>query len=170
MPWYGSHSYLDEYIFEHKCRKIMEIGVYNGDNARSMIEAAIQNVSPHEVEYYGFDFFSYYSSRQVGRKLEETGCKYKLYEGNTLDMLPRVVKSLPLMDLIFIDGGKSYAEAVSDWENSSLLMYDVTGVFVHNVDFSGVRRMVEGVSRDDYRVDIFYAQSEGSVVLIRKKS
>jgi hypothetical protein len=74
------------------------------------------------------------------------------------------------MDLIFIDGGKSYAEVVSDWENSSLLMYDVTGVFVHNVDFSGVRRMVEGVSRDDYRVDIFYAQSEGSVALIRKKS
>ena len=148
----------------------MEIGVYNGDNARSMIEAAIKNVPPREVEYHGFDFFSYYSSRQVGRKLEETGCKYKLYEGNTLDTLPRVVKSLPLMDLIFIDGGKSYAEAVSDWENSSLLMYDVTGVFVHNVDFFGVRRMVEGVSRDDYRVDIFYAPSEGSVALIRKKS
>jgi len=54
----------------------MEIGVYNGDNAVNIIEAAAQNYHPIEVEYYGFDFFSCYSPRQVGRKLEETGCRY----------------------------------------------------------------------------------------------
>jgi hypothetical protein len=31
----------------------MEIGVLNGDNAKSMVEIAIQNVSPDNVEYYG---------------------------------------------------------------------------------------------------------------------
>lgn len=166
MPWYGSHSYLNEYILEHKCKKLMEIGVYNGDNAVNMIEAATQNYHPYEIEYYGFDFFSYYSHRQVGRKLEETGCRYRLIEGNTMDTLPEAVKTLPSMDLIFIDGGKSYAEAVSDWRNSSLLMHDLTGVFVHNVDFSGVRRMVDGISRDDYLVYVFHSPSEGSVARI----
>ena len=29
MPWYGSRSYLNEYINENNCKKIMEIGVYN---------------------------------------------------------------------------------------------------------------------------------------------
>jgi predicted O-methyltransferase YrrM len=73
------------------------------------------------------------------------------------------------MDLIFIDGGKAYREAMSDWENSSLLMHDGTGVFVHNVDFSGVGRMVDEIPRNRYEVEIIYVQSEGSVALIRKK-
>lgn len=170
MPWYGSHSYLNEYISEKNCRKIMEIGVYNGENAVRMVEAAIQNVPPQEVEYYGFDFFSYYSSSEVGRKLEKTGCKFRLFEGNTLETLPKAVKSLPKMDLIFIDGGKSFKVAESDWENSKFLMHDGTGVFVHNAGFSGVRRMVENIPRDKYQVKIFRAPSEGSIALIRKKT
>jgi len=38
--WYGSHEYLNEFITENKCRRIMEIGVYNGENAVSMIKTA----------------------------------------------------------------------------------------------------------------------------------
>lgn len=169
MPWYGSHSYLNEFIRENSCKKILEIGVYNGENARNMVKAAIQNASPNEVEYYGFDFFSHYDTSRVGHRLDETGCRYRLIEGDTMDTLPEAVKTLPKMDLIFIDGGKSYREARSDWENSSLLMHDRTGVFVHNVGFPGVSRMVEGISRDEYVVEIFYAPAEGSVALIRKK-
>ena len=63
MPWYGSHSYLNEFIRKNRCMKILEIGVYNGENARSMVEAAIQNIPSHKVEYYGFDFFSHNSAR-----------------------------------------------------------------------------------------------------------
>jgi predicted O-methyltransferase YrrM len=147
----------------------MEIGVYMGDNAVKMVETAIQNFPPNEVEYYGFDFFSYNSSLQVERKLKKTECKYRLFEGNTLDTLPEAVKFLPEMDLIFIDGGKSFTVAKSDWENSKLLMYDKTGVFVHNVDFSGVRNMVANVSRDKFQVELFYMPSEGEVAIIKKK-
>lgn len=144
----------------------MEIGVYNGDNAVNMIEAAAQNFRSYEVEYYGFDFFSHHSTRHVGRRLEETGCRYRLFEGNTMDTLPEAAKTLPPMDLIFIDGGKSYAEASSDWRYSSQLMHGLTGAFVHNADFPGVRRMVEGISRDEFMVHVFRAQSEGSVARI----
>ena len=73
------------------------------------------------------------------------------------------------MDLIFIDGGKSYREAKSDWKNSSHLMHDGTGIFIHNVDFFGVGRMVEEIPQDRYDVEKFYSTSEGLVALIRKK-
>jgi len=147
----------------------MEIGVLNGDNAKSMVETAIQNVPPDNVEYYGFDLFADYSSRHVKEKLEKTGCKFKFFEGDTVDTLPKAVKILPKMDLIFIDGGKSFAEAKSDWENSRILMHDGTAVFVHNYEFSGVHRMVDNIPRDKYQVRIIHASSEGQIALIRKR-
>jgi hypothetical protein len=73
------------------------------------------------------------------------------------------------MDLIFIDGDKSFSVAKSDWMNSSLLMHDKTGIFVHNVNFSGVRRMIDMIPRDEYKVELFYTPSEGTVALIQKK-
>lgn len=168
MPWYGSHSYLNEYIIENSCTKIMEIGVYNGENAKNMLETAIKKSSPQEVEYHGFDFFNYGKNR-IEKKLDEIGCKYFLYEGNTLETVPKAVKFMKRMDLIFIDAGKSFQEAWSDWDNSSKLMHDNTGVFVHNVGFRGVGKMVERIPRDMYKVEIFHVYSEGSIALIRKK-
>ena len=67
MPWYGSHSFLNEYIRANHCRRIMEIGVLNGDNAKSMIENASQNAPPESVEYYGFDLFVSYRRCQVAQ-------------------------------------------------------------------------------------------------------
>lgn len=169
MPWYGSHSFLNEYIRENRCKRIMEIGILNGDNAKSMVEIAVQNVPPDSVEYYGFDLFAGYSSRQVGQKLEETGCKFKLFEGDTVGTLPKAVKILPKMDLIFIDGGKSLSEAESDWENSKTLMHDGTAVFVHNYEFPGVHRMVDNIPRDKYQVRIIHTSSDGKIALIKKR-
>jgi predicted O-methyltransferase YrrM len=170
MPWYGSHPYLNEYIREHNCRRILEIGVYTGENAVRMIEAALENVAaPGEVEYYGFDFFSDSGLERVGHKLEALGCTFQLFEGNTLDTLPRSLPSLPKMDLIFIDGGKSFREAVSDWENAERLVHAGTGVYVHNAGFLGVRRMLAEVSRASYHVEVFRAPSEGKVALITRR-
>lgn len=169
MPWYGQHSYLNEFIKENRCRKIMEIRVYNGENARNMVRAAAEKTLPDEVTYYGFDYFSYHSAARVGRKLDDTGCRYTLIEGDTLETLPDAVETLPKMDVIFIDGGKSYREAKSDWIHSAQLMHSGTGVYVHNVGFSGVGRMVDEVPRDRYMVETFYAPAEGSVALIKEK-
>ena len=167
MSWYGLHPYLIEHIKKNNCRRIMEVGVYDGENAVRMVEAALGNVTvPQEVEYYGFDFFANASVERVGRQLGELGCTFKLLKGNTLDTLPGSVALLPKMDLIFIDGGKSFREAVSDWENAERLMHDGTAVYVHNAGFPGVRRMLGQVSREKYQVKIFAAASEGRVALI----
>ena len=143
--------------------------MFNGENAVSMIKTAIRTVPAHEVEYFGSDFFSYHTTERIGKKLEELGCKYRLFKGNTLNTVPEAAKSLPTMDLIFIDGGKSYREGWSDWEGSSRLMDEGTGVFVHNVGFSGVGRMVDDIPRDRFSVEIFNPQYEGRVALIKRK-
>jgi predicted O-methyltransferase YrrM len=169
LPWYGSHSYLNEYIRLNSCRRLMEIGVLDGENARTMVEVAMEKHPPGEVEYYGFDFFED-SGEEVKCRLEKTRCKFKLFRGDTLETLPRAVKDLPKMDLIFIDGDKSYRTAKSDWETSKTLMHERTGVFVHNYEFSGVRKMVDSIPRDSYQVTIIRPPSEGYAAVISMKA
>ena len=169
MSWYGSHKYLNEYITQNKCRRIMEIGVYNGENAATMIKAAIKNHPPSTVEYYGFDYFNHYTTDQISQKLEKLGCKHKLIPGNTLETVPKAAETLPKMDIIFIDGGKSYTEAWSDWQGSSRLMHKNTAVYVHNAGFTGVSKMIEDISRTEYNIELFRAQFEGKVAFIKRK-
>ena len=102
MPWRGSHSFLNEYILKNHCKRMMEIGVLDGGNAKAMIETAGKYSRTEEVEYYGFDFFTGPSFEQVRQKLEKTGCIFKLFKGDTLNTIPEAVKTLPMMDLIFI--------------------------------------------------------------------
>ncbi|MDQ1280558.1 MAG: hypothetical protein QG670_1821 [Thermoproteota archaeon] len=168
MSWYGAHSFLNEYIRKNHCKKILEIGVFNGDNAVAMVKVAIKDSLPEEVEYYGFDFFDNNLFQQIELKLGKTGCKFKLFKGDTVDSLPRAVKTLPKMDLIFIDGGKSYREASSDWACSWTLMHDQTAVFIHNYEFLGVRRMVENISKEEYQVEIIHPPHDSDSALIKK--
>ncbi len=166
---YGSHSFLNEYISKNGCRKIMEIGVADGENARTMVMVATQSFSPEEVEYYGFDLFMD-SSRmiQVRRKLEMTRCKFRLFKGDSVETLPKALKTLPKMDLVFIDGDHSYETVKSDWENSESLMHNETAVFFHNYGFSGVRRLVNSISREEYQVEIIHPSSDYDTALVKK--
>ena len=169
MPWYGSHRYLNEFIVENNCRRILEVGVYNGDNAVSMVKAALRLSEPDMIVYYGFDFFKYYSKDRVADKLEDLGCEYMLFEGDSTDTLPEVVSSLADMDIVFIDAGKAYKVVSSDWNSVSRLMHVDTGVFFHNVDYSGVGRVVDEIPRDEYSVEVFYETGEGKIAVVKKK-
>lgn len=169
---YGCHRFLNEYIFKNKCKKIMEIGVADGENAKNMVRAAIQNFPPKEVEYYGFDTFGWNDEsqmRQVRKKLEKTGCQFKFFKGDSTRTLPKAVRDLPKMDLIFIDGGHSYATVKSDWENSESLMHRDTAVFFHNYNFSGPKRVVDDISREEYQVEIIHPPRDYATALIKKK-
>ncbi len=148
----------------------MEIGVYNAENAQTMIKTATKNHHPKEIEYYGFDFFEHYNIERISEILDKLGCKYELFKGNTIQTVSKAVETLPKMDIIFIDGGKSYKEAWSDWVNSSRLMHVDTGVFTHNVDFMGVGRMIENIPQDRYIVKTFYTPAEGKVALITTRA
>ncbi len=150
----------------------MEIGVADGENAREMVRVASRNFPAEEVEYYGFDTFGGKDDsqmEQVRQKLEKTGCEFRLFKGDSVETLPKIVKNLPKMDLIFIDGGHSYPTVKSDWENSKNLIHDETGVFFHNYDFSGPKRVVDNISREEYQVKIIHPPSDCRTAMVKKE-
>lgn len=150
----------------------MEIGVADGANAREMVMVASRNTPPEQVEYYGFDIFEGKDDSQMERvrqKLEKTGCEFRLFKGDSVKTLLEVVKKLPQMDLIFIDGGHSYTTVKSDWENSKNLMHDETAVFFHNYDFSGPKKLVDNISREEYQVKIINPPSDCRTAMVKKQ-
>jgi len=88
------YKYLYYIIKKYKCRRIMEIGVWNGNHAIKMIEKAKKYWEAKDIEYYGFDLFEDLSEKmlkeeiskqppfmnEVKKKLEKTGARIQLYK------------------------------------------------------------------------------------------
>ncbi|MFP3908982.1 MAG: class I SAM-dependent methyltransferase [Archaeoglobaceae archaeon] len=149
---YGNHPAINEYIRQHKPKRIMEIGIANGDNAKKMIENA-----GGKVEYYGFDLFPGNFMDRIRERLEETGATVRLYKGYSNETIPANMDKLPQMDLIFIDGDHSYSGTREDWENSRKLMKENGVIFVHNYySHKGVKSVVDEIREEEnYSVEIF---------------
>jgi predicted O-methyltransferase YrrM len=165
------YANLTKIIEENKCRRIMEIGVLHGDHAIMMIESAKKHYIPPQIEYYGFDLFEYMneeiclseSSKMpstmelVRKKLESTGAIINLYRGDTKDVLPAVVKELPEMDLIVIDGGHSIETIENDWKYAQQLMDKNTMVLFddyYNWSHIGARYTIEHLDSENYQIEI----------------
>ena len=139
------YDYLYDTVKKKKCKKIMEIGVYKGERAIRMIRTAQTFCTPNEIEYYGFDLFEMmndeifkqevskkpFTLEQVKSKLEKTGSQITLFRGFTEKTLPEALPSLPIMDLVFIDGGHSIETIKNDWywtqqimDNNTIVIFD----------------------------------------------
>lgn len=163
---------LFKIIQENKCRKIMEIGTWNGNHAVQMIKAANFNFPPRDIEYYGFDLFedasdiildkefakgSPPSLSSVEIKLGKTRAKIFLYKGNTREVLPKVVENLPTMDFVFIDGGHSVETIRKDWRNVQKVMDKHTIVIFDdywNIENAGCRGIVENLDKRKFKVEV----------------
>lgn len=157
--WYFRH--FRRLIREVRPHKIMEIGICWGDSARMMIKES-RKVVKTEITYYGFDLFTkapeYEQSLQIPvsskEEIEEllSGLNfgaYHLFKGNTKKILSKVVLDLPKMDLIYIDGGKSYETVKSDWENCKKLMHDETVVVFDDYGVPiGITKVVDEIGSD----------------------
>ncbi len=150
-------------IIKHKnCVNIMEIGVYNGQNALNMIKLASRNVKEADIQYFGFDLFDKitpeimrkeYGSGPIPSQAKvmeflqaNTIAEINLFEGLTSKTLRQNVLTLPKMDLIFIDGGHSVETIRGDWANAKKLMKENTVVvfddYYPNVDFIGCKSLL----------------------------
>jgi hypothetical protein len=162
---------LFEIIDRYKCHRIMEIGTYDGEHAKQMIETAKKHFPANEVEYYGFDLFELLDEHKlkeelskkpppyhiVKRKLEETGAKIFLFKGDTREVLPRVVNTLPTMDFIFIDGGHSLKTIESDWRYAQAVMGPNTIVVFDdywNRFDAGCKALIDALDRANFDVEI----------------
>jgi len=152
VPWWDLKKWLPDYrdqywplfntLRQKPCRKIMEIGVHNGNNAVAMIKAAAQKVPEEEICYYGFDLFEEKTKTVVEQEFspvqvvdfksvkehikKHTTAKVTLLRGDTRKTLKG---EFPTMDLIYIDGGHSIETTRSDWENVQRLMRKDTVVY-----------------------------------------
>ena len=176
------YNYLFDIIRENKCRRIMEIGTWNGNRALQMIGVAQKYHSNNEVEYYGFDLFEMMNDeifeREVSKrpspmaevrdKLEATGAKIFLFRGFTEKTMPEVVPALPKMDFVFIDGGHSIETITNDWnytqgvmgQNTVVIFDDYwSGEWAHRKD-AGCRNLIEKLDRSKFDVRILPIQDK----------
>ncbi len=151
VPHYRNQYWPLFNTLRHKpCRNILEIGVNNGNNAVAMIKAAAQKVPEEEIHYWGFDLFEGKTESLVMEEFQNplivkvdevkahikkhTTAKVTLFKGNSRWTLKRAIKSLPIMDLIYIDGGHSIETTRNDWEYSSRLVDNNTVVYFDDYD------------------------------------
>lgn len=164
-------------------KTILEIGVFDGENAVRML-----NFVHSDVEYYGFDLFENLdaekfkeeiaiqplSMAEIKKKLEErTHAKVSLYKENTNDLDPAFFSLFPKMDLIFIDGGHSTQTQRHDWLLMKNLMHKKTVVVVDdywNIPNSGSNILVQEIDPEEFSVEIlpakdFYPKKGGGLLV-----
>lgn len=168
------YRYLFDSIRAGRCRKIIEIGVWDGEQSLMMINEA-RKIHGSNVEYYGFDLFEDLdeelyqkevtkrpsSLEEVRRRLEKAGCTVRLFPGSTLSTLSGNIDELPEMDLIFIDGGHSIETIQNGWDHARRLMSQSTFVLFDDYwsrDDAGCRKVVERTEPSEYDVEVLPIQ------------
>lgn len=150
----------------------MEIGTWTGDRAVTMIKLAKRYHEAKEIDYYGFDLFGQMTTerfaeekskwpptqQEADKKLSTTGANIRLFQGDTMKILPDMVPKLPKMDLVFIDGGHSLETIANDWHWVSKLMHDKTVVIFDDYwpdrTDAGCKVTVDRIDRHAYRVNL----------------
>lgn len=170
------YGYLFETIKEAKCRRIMEIGTWNGERGLQMIKTAQKFHAPEEVEYYGFDIFELMNDEicvkevskkppimeEVKNRLETSGAKIYVFKGFTEEVMPKIMPSLPKMDFVFIDGGHSIETITNDWNYTQQVMDGKTIVIFDDYwsgewgkrKDAGCQSLIDSLDRSRFEVKI----------------
>ncbi|GLQ32236.1 class I SAM-dependent methyltransferase [Litoribrevibacter albus] len=160
---------------ERKAKVILEIGVYSGQRAKEMIEAAKIDHKAEDIWYLGFDLFEMFepeilekefskvpkTSQEIYDILAPTGVNVCLFKGYSQETLKEFVSKkhlYPSIDYIFIDGGHALDTIKSDWEYvKELMTYDTTVIFddyYHGThgenDKFGADHLVENLPSDEF--------------------
>jgi predicted O-methyltransferase YrrM len=163
-------------IRERRCRRLVEIGTWNGEHARQMIETAALAWPRREIEYVGFDLFedlteaqraAEFSKRppamaEVARRLEATGARVRLIRGDTRETLPAAASDLAGADLVFLDGGHAIETIASDWAaierfatpETTILLDDYYVDPAPALDGLGCQSLVDALDRARWNVEL----------------
>lgn len=115
------YAQLLKAVREKQPRTILEVGTWNGERARQML-----NLCP-DATYYGFDLFEDATDDTDAREMNVKkhcamdhvyvlldGFTTQLFRGDTRDTLPRLCP--PGIEFVWLDGGHSVETIRSDWE------------------------------------------------------
>jgi predicted O-methyltransferase YrrM len=185
-------SFVIRHIKNKQPLKILEIGVHSGDFAIRML-SSISYKNLKNLNYVGIDLFAEMqnidnykqeislwakSEKYVFSKIKSKFpmVQVQLHRGYSSKVLLRLEEQF---DLIFIDGGHSYATVKSDWEVSSQFLLREGGVIFFDDYCSltqssksgfGIKQVVDSIDRDKWRVKIvkapdFFLKEWGLLVL-----
>jgi hypothetical protein len=163
-------------IYRRQCRRLVEIGTWNGAHAEQMVAVAAARADVRGVSYVGFDLFEdltedqfrqEFSKRpppfeEVDRRLRATGADIRLVRGNTRVTLPRSAALLHDADFVFIDGGHSVETIRSDFSAVSDAVRPGVPIILDDyyVDPGpelaglGCQSLVNGLERSRYQVEV----------------
>lgn len=161
---------------------ILEVGVFDGENASQMIRSAASLTEDNDhFAYHGFDLFedmdattfekefSKYplSREEIYNKLAPLDVKISLFRGDTKVTLPNYAKKASdkgnYITFAFIDGGHSEETILSDWISISSIMNKKSQVIFddyylqtpENLKGVGCNRLIDSLSTDPrYTVEI----------------
>jgi len=147
---------------------ILEIGTYDGGTAIGLMDLCHSRKC--EPIYTGVDLFEFMSKERqreeigksrmapsfnkVEKKLRDTNYKFRLFHGDSRQVLPEIILHglLPPQDFIFIDGGHSVGTVKSDWSCVRSLMHKSTVVlfddYYHHDENLGPRPLIDELRRD----------------------
>ena len=166
------YGYLPQFVANHNCKNIMEIGVWNGGTGRHMIESAV-NKGLDNVAYFGFDLFEDFvvdtengdtkvppPMNEVKERVTVEGAYSELFQGDSRVTIPEFVKenSDMKMDMIFIDGGHGWENIQTDWDNVQPLIHEKTVIvfdeyWLHELNW-GSNRIVDNLDMEKWNVEV----------------
>lgn len=154
---------------------LLEIGVWNGAHARSMLERRRDRSTG---AYWGFDLFERADRDRVAAEIgkfppsrDEVRARIgdvlpfdriHLVAGDTTETLPAMLAELPPMDFVFIDGGHSVETVRSDWRCVEHLLHPASLVvfddYVNQAAIAaegwGTNTVIDAIDRRRYGVEI----------------
>ena len=164
---------------ELKPKAVVDIGIWDGKHAKTIIEIAQEFVEdPSEIVYYAFDLFETMTKKifkkeiskwppsveEVRQNLARTNATVFLFKGFTSTTLPMFIEFARndniKVDLILIDGGHSFETVSEDWENAHQFMGPKTIVIFDDYSLTpkkftkGPTKVVNSIDKTKFNVEI----------------
>jgi hypothetical protein len=147
-------------MLRSKPRRIVELGLRQGQRALRLIDAATRYVPREEIRYIGIDPFEDRTAEQgpgltlinAHRLLKSSGARIQLIPGNPLDALIRSANHLGAVDLIIIsrDGSQETEPGPQFWSYLLRLLQPDTMVFQEKL-IDGRGPGIQQISHQDIR-------------------
>lgn len=187
------YDQLSHSLASRECHSLVEIGTWNGNRAKELIDASLQR--NREVTYHGFDLFEALTDEDLEDELSKRPPRqaevaaslerhrkawlvrsvlmpwrprrfsFELHAGYTRDSLPRFAAERPdfRADWVFIDGGHAVKTIENDWRHCSAFVAPRGEIYLD--DYYGQRNLAERFGCNQL-VERLRAQPEWDVAVL----
>jgi hypothetical protein len=152
-------------IRQQKARKIVELGLGDGQRATHIIEVLKEIHEVRDIHYTGVDLFEArtaadgqgISLREAHRLLKATGARIQLVPGDVGEALARIANGVSHVDAVVISAGFSAEQISRAWFYLPRMIHAETQVFHESLTASGTAmrlldaREVEQLATDGSR-------------------